>query len=211
MFAAAAAATMVAASSASAQVNFYTQGWFTSAFPGCGSVAPVPPPPGAPVNASCAGGGFTLNYTAVNPNPGTIASGSIVQLGTFSLTGTGNATVPPNTVMFTLAVQQTAPTPGNGTFMGYITGTVATDGPGGDFSSLVWRPQQFVNISPATYQLLFDNAGVSVGGIGIPVNQSRAITGIVTVSTVPEPSTYLLMSAGLAGLFFASKRRRRAA
>ena len=34
--------------------------------------------------------------------------------------------------------------------------------------------------------------------------------GNLDITTVPEPSTYVLMAAGLAGLGFAARRRRRA-
>ena len=57
-------AGVLAAAPAQAQVNYYTQGFFTSAFPGCGTTGPVTPVPGAPLGASCTGGGYTLTYTA---------------------------------------------------------------------------------------------------------------------------------------------------
>ncbi len=195
---------LVLASQAQAQVNFYTQGYFTSAFGTCNNSMPVA---GSPMSNTCVGGGFQLAYTAVPTNPGPIASGSVVSLGQFTLTGTGTAAVPDNFVTFTLLVRQTAPTAGTGTFMGYITGTVTTDGPNGDLSTIVWKPNQMVNISPATYQMIFDNVGPASGtGLAIPINQTRGITALVT--TVPEPSTYVLMAAGLAGLFAVSRRRR---
>jgi hypothetical protein len=201
---AAAAATLAFAAPASAQVNFYTQGYFTSIYAGCNGVAPLL---GAPQGALCTLGGLTLNYAAAPVNPGSIASGSIVSFGQFALFGTGNTTLVANDVQFTLLVQQTSPTPGTGTFTGYLTGTVTTNSGGGDASSLVWRPNSFVDITPATYQMIFDNVGPGAGdGLGIPVNQTRGINALVT--TVPEPSTYALMAAGLAGIFLAGRRRR---
>ncbi len=203
---AAVAAMMTLAQNAEAQVNFYTQGYFTTtpSVATCNATAPML---GAPQNASCSGGGFMLNYTAVPQNPGLIASGSVVSLGQFSLTGTGNVAVPANTVQFTLLLRQTAPSAGTGTFLGYITGTVATDGPNGDLSTLVWRPNQFVNVGLANYQMIFDNFGPGAGtGLAIPINQTRGITALVT--TVPEPSTYVLMASGLATLGLMYRRRR---
>ncbi len=203
---AAVAAMFSLAQTASAQVNFYTQGYFstTPLVATCDAAAPLL---GAPQNATCSGGGFQLDYTAVPLNPGLISSGSVVSLGQFSLSGTGNVTVPPNTVQFTLLLRQTAPSAGTGTFLGYITGTVATDGPSGDLSTLVWRPNQFVSVGAANYQMIFDNIGPGAGtGLAIPINQTRGINALVT--TVPEPSTYLLMATGLAAIGLLHRRRR---
>jgi hypothetical protein len=203
---AAAAAALAFATPASAQVNYYTQGFFTTtpAFATCNSPAPAPLPVG-PLGATCTGSGFTLTYTAKDLNPGPIANGSIVSLGTFNLTGTGSVTVPDNTVNFTLYIRQTAPNMGTGSTAGFITGTVSTSG-AGDLSTLIWRPTQFVNIDPVRYQLIFDNVGYAANiGLGIPINAERGINALVTV---PEPGTYALMATGLAGLFVGYRRRR---
>src|SRR6478672_5508741 len=101
-----------AAAPAQAQINYYTQGFFTSAFPGCGVPGPVVPVPGAPIPASCSGGGFTLNFIPKALNPGLIGSGSVVSLGNFQLTGSGDVSVSSGAVIFTLAIQQTDPTTG---------------------------------------------------------------------------------------------------
>src|SRR5690348_1935418 len=127
----------LAAAPAQAQVNYYTQGFFTSAFPGCGTAVTPTPTPGAPISAACTGGGFTLTYHAKDLNPGLIGSGSVVSLGNFALTGTGDVTVPSGAVMFTLAIQQTNPTTGTGMTVGSFSGSVRTSP---DFSSLIWTP-----------------------------------------------------------------------
>jgi hypothetical protein len=192
----------IATESAGAQVNFTTQGFFSGpgiAGLGCTTVAAV--------TAQCTGGGFTLVFTGtagIN-----LANNTITQLGTFSLTGAGNVTVPAGAAFFTLLVNQTTPSGGTGTFLGAITGTVNTTG-GTNFSSLIWTPNQFVGIGSTQYQMIYDNVGPGANiGLGIPINNTRAITALVTTSVVPEPSTTTLLVTGLAGLIPVVVRRRK--
>lgn len=198
----------LAAAPAQAQINYYTQGYFTSTLAGCGSPAEVTAIPGTPLAASCVTGGFTLTFAPKALNPGLVASGSVVSLGDFTLTGSGSDLVDPGVVMFTLAIQQTNPTTGTGTTTGSVSGSVRTSP---DFSSLVWTPApSTVTIGSTEYTLIFHESGPAAGaGIDIAINNAGNATSISAIVVTPEPASMTLVATGFIGLFLAARRRRK--
>jgi hypothetical protein len=196
-------ASTIATAAAGAQINYSTQGFFSG--PGT-TAAGVTCTTASALSASCSGGGFVLLFTGtagIN-----LASGTITSLGTFSLTGTGTVTVPSGAIFFTLLVNQTTPSPGQGTFLGSISGSVSTGAT--NSSSLIWTPNQFATIDGVHYQMIFDNVGPAANtGLGIPIDHSRGIDALVTTTTTPEPATVTLMVTGLAGLVPVVIRRRK--
>ena len=192
----------LASTAAGAQViNYTTQGFFS----GPGSTASgVTCTTFAALTASCTSDGFKLVFEGT---PGVnLANNTITSLGSFTLTGTGNTTVPAGSVFFTLLINQTTPTVGSSTFLGSIMGTVSTGGT--NFSSLMWTPNSTTTISPVTYTIIKDNVGPAANiGVGIPINNTRGINALVTAT--PEPGTTALFATGLAGLIPVMIRRRK--
>ena len=74
----------------------------------------------------------------------------------------------------------------------------------------MWTPStNSFSVGAANYRLFVDNTG----GINIEPPRPEGLLGDMqtirgNVSVVPEPSTYLLMASGLAGLGIMARRRR---
>jgi len=191
----------VCAMPAQAQLNYYTQGWFSSGTPTCNGVAPAV---GAPISSTCVTPAYTLTYTARAANPNLILSGSVVSLGNFALTVTGSATTSPGAVIFTLAIQQTNPTTGTGTLMGSLSGAVMMNDA---YSSMMWIPSsQSVTVGPTNYALIVNASGPAANrGYAIAVNDAATPTSIQAIATtntntVPEPASLVLIATGLLGI-----------
>lgn len=184
---------------AAQNVTFSTAGIFA----GAGCVANVCT--GVPTSGT---GVFTLSF--VNAGSNTYGAPTTVDLGSFSTTCTGcGGTLTSASfsgITFTLQINQTAPTAGNGSYTGNVTGSLGWNP---ITSSLVWMPTtSVVTIGAVTYTLVVDNSG-NIKINAPTADQTPNITAVkADISAVPEPSTVALMATGLFGLIPVIRRRR---
>ena len=200
----AAGALAVVSGSAGAQMfNFGTRGQFTTGSPGTCTTAAL-------LTVTCTDpsptSSLTLTFTGVAPVAGGFSDNSQVTLGTFTVAGNGEVlNLGTGIVNFTLYIDQVSPTSQTGTTSGWITGTLRRPVGGPNFSDLIWEPTEIVNIGPVSYDLIFREG---TAGIVLSAAGNTTIEAVGTV--VPEPSTYVLMATGLAGLGFVARRRKAA-
>lgn len=147
------------------------------------------------------GGFLGIGTAPVNPNTD--------NLGSFTLV---NGTRDFAADRFNLRVTFTAPgsaVPSNTVYTALLSGSVTAVGANdqGGFALMFTNPTQNFTFAGGTFTLTVNNLAVQGVGAGSP-DKMVAITGFINATTVPEPSTYLLMAAGLAGVGIVSRRRR---
>ena len=151
-------------------------------------------------------GGLTFAYnTGSGAN---VATPSIIDLGNLVTTGTGT-NVNVTGLLLTINVNSTPPGAGGTLPNGAISGSISTNNSG---ATMLFSPNNTttafgtlpgVVISGGgqsfTYQILNPILGVQAPTVGNPIGQT-SIQGAVTdtsTSSVPEPTSLLLMSSGL--------------
>ena len=200
--AAALAASVAFALPASAQlIQFTTTGFFT----GGGGTPCTAAVVGSTATCSYANGSLLQYNFGVQQN---VVGAGNANFGSFQTSGTTLQSYVGNS--FTLQVQQTSPTAGvSPNIVGQLTGSFSANALGGS-GGLVWTPSNNTfSVGAANYRLFVDNTG----GVNIEPPRPEGLLGDMQtirghVSVVPEPSTYLLMASGLAGLGIVARRRR---
>ena len=175
---------------------------------------------GAGMGTSCLGlnciiGGMTVTFVPLTHKTVTLDANnsyfSFLSYGSFVVTGAALGQVAFNGINFSLTMTQNLPTPGGAQILtGPLQGGVDVNS-----SNLSWLPLPIVWTepnaagNPVSYNITspFNLQAPTSTTTGTSI-QGQAST--IVASTVPEPSTLLLIGAGMAGLLVVNRKRNRA-
>jgi hypothetical protein len=156
-------------------------------------------------------GGLTLTYNAGSGSG--VVSPSIINLG--NIVSTGEGTVDLTGLELTISINSSPSSLTGSLPLGIVSGLLSTNSSGailtfgpnntttgfGTLPGLVLTDGSFDYI----YQVLNPTLGLQAPTVG---TGQTTIQGTVTVTAVPEPSTWAMMILGFAGIGFLSYRRR---
>lgn len=149
-------------------------------------------------------GAATLTFTG--QTLAFITAPSFADLGTVQVTGATGANQMLSGTQIFLRILQFAPaTPGMATVVGSMSGAI-----GGTSSTGIinWStPSRFATINGVTYEV--ERLSLGQTSINAQTTGPQTIRAFVTATTVPEPSTVILLGSGLALLGGVAARRRR--
>jgi hypothetical protein len=175
-------------------VDYYTEACIGTTACGTSTFSSFPSYTSGGLDLSFVGAGTSTVPDSVNASPMTNISLGDVNV-TSDSTGATLSTLP-----FDIEIFQTSPTGGQGTLDGSVTGTITYD----SSTAYVTFTNNTVSIDGETYALTYNPVAI------VPTSTNLGTTSIQgTVSSVPEPMSYVLLGSGLLGIGLMRKRAER--